>query len=224
MNGIADESIIRRAAVGGFVTIVLATVLIAPASAHGWQNTTTAGGYELGLHTDPATPIADTETEFLAHIRNTSAERERPRHAGGTINETVVVTISGPDSGYDRLTATIPENGSHFVFSYRFPTAGTYAITARTNISGQQAVFRTKQRVVASTTLTENSPRTETDSSSDRSQQAQQDTATSASDGESNDHEALNRDLTIIQLLSGASVVVAAGALWAAVLAYRGTD
>lgn len=85
-------------------------------------------------------------------------------------------------------------------------------------------VFRTKQRVVASTTFTENSPWTETDSSSDRFQQAQHDTATSASDGESNDHEALKWDLTIIQLLSAASVVVAAGALWAAVLAYRGMD
>lgn len=223
-QALGSASLRRCAIVGGVVALVLVVVLIAPASAHGWQNATTAGGYELGLHTDPATPVADTETTFLAHIRNTSAKREQPRHAGGAIDETVVVTITGPNGSCDRLTATIPEEASHFAFSYRFPIAGTYAITARTNVSGKQVAFRTEQRVVASTTLANNSPQSETESRSERSEREPRGTVTSASGGESNSHETLKRDLTIVQLLSGASVVVAAGALWAAVLAYRGTD
>lgn len=221
INRIADEAIVRRVAVGAFAMIILTTVLTTPVLAHGGQNTTTAGGYELSFHTDPANPVADAEMDFFAHIQYTSAERER-RHADGIVNATVV--ISGPNSGYDRLSTTKLQNASYFVFSYRFPTAGRYTITARVNISGKQVTFRTKRRVVASTTVVETSSQTETDGSSDGSKREQRDALTSTPDGESDDHEALGRDLTIVQLLSGTSIVVAAGALWAAVLAYRGTD
>ncbi|WP_010612061.1 hypothetical protein [Halococcus hamelinensis] len=37
-------------------------------------------------------------------------------------------------------------------------------------------------------------------------------------------HESIRWKLTTVQFLSGTSVVLAGGALWAAVLAYRGTD
>jgi hypothetical protein len=221
MHRLDGTSLVRCIAVAGFVAVVITTVLVAPASAHGWQNTTTAEGYELGIHTDPETPVAGTETEFLAHIQNGSAPG-RTAQAGGAINETVTVTIISPNGSCDRLTATIPKNGSHFAFSYRFPAAGTYELTARTTIGGEQVTFRTNQQVAASSSA-EDTSRTETGSNS-RTSQREQGASTTTADGARSNSEALKRKLTTIQFLSGASVVVATGALWAAVMAYRGTD
>lgn len=105
----------RHAAIGGLVTVVLAASLVAPATAHGGQNTT-ADESERALHTDP-TAITNAET-----VTSRTTERAEPRTA---------------------------EEGAH---------------------------------------------------------------------------RTIRRQLTALQFISGASVVVAAGALWAAVLAYRGTD
>lgn len=194
--------VISGIVLGGIAVLVLSVVLAVPVVAHNWQNTTTDGEYELGIDADPDTPVVDSETEFHARIQNTTAAKASTRHAGGIVNETVTVTITDPNSGHDRLTATIPENDAQFGFSYRFSMSGTYEIAVTATIDGEQIAFQTERRVAPATTASKDTPSTETYTNSG----------------------SLRRKLTTIQLLSGMSVVFALGAFGAAVLAYRGTD
>ena len=62
---------------GGLLAVVLTTAFTAPVSAHGGQNTTTAGEYELGIHIDPANPVVDTETESSATYRTRAQRKAR---------------------------------------------------------------------------------------------------------------------------------------------------
>lgn len=197
-----SDLVISGIVLGGIVVLVLPIVLATPVVAHNWQNTTTDGEYELGIDADPDTPVVGTETEFHVRIQNTTAAKASTRHAGEIVNETVTITITDPNGGHDRLTATIPENNSQFAFSYRFPTSGTYEIAVTATIDGEQVTFQIERRVGNTTTASRNTPLTEPRTNSG----------------------SLRRKLTTIQLLSGMSVVFALGAFGAAVLAYRGTD
>lgn len=118
----------------------------------------------------------------------------------------------------------MPENNSYFAFSYRFPTAGTYTVTAEAPIEGEEITFRTQQQVAAPATSAEDTSLSEPGDTPGTQQAKTGSVADTRRTKTGNEHDALLWKLTTIQFFSGASVVVAAGALWAAVLAYRGTD
>lgn len=121
-----------------------------PVAAHSWQTTVTQGQMELGISSSPETPVAGMVTEFSARISDSEAvEGQANRTSYGSVtNKTVEVHIRGPDGYHDHLETSIPEDDSHFGFSYLFPTDGNYSIAVVTTIDGEEYAFQFTRAVM----------------------------------------------------------------------------
>ena len=125
------------------VTAMLLTGLAGTATAHSWQTEVAVGQMELGVSSSPETPVAGMTTEFSARISDSEAvEGQANRTSYGSVtNKEVEVHIRGPNDYHDHLSTEIPEDDSHFGFSYLFPTGGEYSLAVVTTIGGEELVM-----------------------------------------------------------------------------------
>lgn len=134
------------------VAIALATIIlfgaVGPVAAHSWQTTVTQGPMELGVSSSPETPVAGMQTEFSGSISDENPDGDENRlDWGGVTNKSVEVHIRGPDGYHDHLETTIPEDDSHFHFTYMFPTDGNYSLALVTEIEDQEYAFEFHRNV-----------------------------------------------------------------------------
>lgn len=126
------------------VSVMLVAGMTGTAAAHSWQTEVTVGQMELGISSSPETPVAGMTTEFSARIADSEAvEGQANRTSYGSVtNKHVEVHIRGPNDYHDHVATSIPEDDSHFSFSYLFPTGGEYSLAVVTTIDGEEYAFQ----------------------------------------------------------------------------------
>lgn len=135
------------------LTVMIALVVLVGTAGivagHSWQTTVSQGDLELGVNTNPATPVAGLETEVSASLTDTASDGSAPDRTdwGGVTNKTVEVHINGPNDLHDHVETSIPEDDSHFHFSYQFPEAGQYTLTFETTVDGEDYAFQIQRNV-----------------------------------------------------------------------------
>lgn len=138
----------KRSTVALALVAVLLVGAVAPVAAHSWQTTVKQGPMELGVSSSPESPVAGMQTEFSARIADEEPAGDDDRlDWGGVTNRTVEVHIRGPDGYHDHVKAEIPEDEAHFHWTYMFPKAGNYTMTAVTEIEGQKYAFEFQRTV-----------------------------------------------------------------------------
>lgn len=116
---------------------------------HSWQTTVTQGDMELGVNTNPVSPVAGLETEVSGSITDTDSDGEAPNRTewGGVVDKEIEVHINGPNDIHDHTEVEIPEDDSHFHFAYQFPDEGLYTLTFETTIDGEEYAFEVEREV-----------------------------------------------------------------------------
>jgi PGF-CTERM protein len=119
------------------------------AAAHSWQTEVEQDDKVLGINSAPEDPVAGMETEFSGSITDNAAEegQESRTDYGGVTNKSLEVHINGPGHVHDHVTAEVPEDDSHFGFSYVFPEPGNYTMTVVAMIDGEEYAFEFTREV-----------------------------------------------------------------------------